>query len=239
MINKTKVREGAVVYSADGEKIGKVRSCEAEIFVIEKGLFFPKDTIARYADIEEASDDGIRMALGKEALTSTSGEVDEGEHAEPQRKPGLKERIEEKLTGRGGEARASGDEIRMPIAEEQLDVSKRDRQAGEVRLRKEVETERQTVDVPVMKERVHVERVPADRSSAPDAGFQPTTTSMPVHEEEVEIRKRPVVKEEVRLRKEREIEHRAADADVRKEHASIEREGAAERLDKEPDEDER
>ncbi len=115
----------------------------------------------------------------------------------------------------------------MPLAEERLDVSKHDRDAGEVRLKKDVVTEHERVDVPVEKERVHVERVPADRGAAPGEGaFRETTASRPVHEEEVEIRKRPVVKEEVRLRKDKQIEQRAAEADVRKERASIEGEGA-------------
>src|SRR5690242_4751392 len=67
MIEKGKVREGEVVYSADGEKLGKVRTCEADVFIIEKGFFFPKDTIARYEDIADVSADGIHMLLGKEA----------------------------------------------------------------------------------------------------------------------------------------------------------------------------
>lgn len=240
MIDRTSIREGAVVYGSDGEKLGKVRACDAEGFVIEKGFFFPKDTVVRYEDVADASDDGIRMTFGKEAFAAASREGGEGlSGREGQRKPGLKERIEEKLGGRTAEERASGEDVRMPLAEEQIDVSKRERDAGEVRLRKDVVTEHQRVDVPVEKERVHVERVPAERGAATDdAAFRETTTSMPVREEEVEIRKRPVVKEEVRLRKEKQIEQRAAEADVRKERASIDGEGTIGGAPREPtDED--
>ena len=49
---------------------------------------------------------------------------------------------------------------------------------------------------------------------------------MPIHEEEIEVRKRPVVTEEVRLRKERITEQRAAEADIRKERVDVEGEHA-------------
>ncbi len=204
------------MYSADGEKLGKVAACDDESFTIEKGFFFPKDFISRYEYITAVNDDGIHLSLLKDELTG------EGAGAERTKKPGIGERIEGKLK-RGEAARAEGDEIRMPVTEEQLEVTKRDRDAGEVRLRKDVTTEHERVDVPVTKERVYVEHVPAERSAAPgEDDFERTSTSMPVREEELEVHKRPVVKEEVRLRKEREIERRAAEGDVRKEHASIE-----------------
>jgi uncharacterized protein (TIGR02271 family) len=112
----------------------------------------------------------------------------------------------------------------MPVAEEELEAVKHERDAGEVRLKKEVVTEHRTIDVPVTKETVRVERVPAtgDRAIAGSGDFEERTESMPIREEEVEIRKRPVVKEEVRLKKERTVEHRAADADVRREEVRVE-----------------
>ncbi|HYG66738.1 MAG TPA: DUF2382 domain-containing protein, partial [Anaeromyxobacteraceae bacterium] len=58
--------------------------------------------------------------------------------------------------------------------------------------------------------------------------FQEKTISVPVHEEEVEIRKRPRVREEVRVSKTREqVEHRAG-ADVRREEAKIDDSSASE-----------
>jgi stress response protein YsnF len=66
--------------------------------------------------------------------------------------------------------------------------------------------------------------VPAsERTAQPgEASFREQDVSMPIREEEVEIQKRPVVKEEVRLQKERFTEQRAADADVRKERVELE-----------------
>ncbi len=122
---------------------------------------------------------------------------------------------------------ATGEEVRVPVAEEELDVTKRDREAGEVRLRKDVVTETKHVDVPVTREEVHVDRVPTSNRDATGEGklFQKDTVSVPVHEEEIEITKRPVVKEEVRLRKDRIVEQRAADEDIKKERVDVDETG--------------
>jgi uncharacterized protein (TIGR02271 family) len=65
-------------------------------------------------------------------------------------------------------------EQRMQLREEQLPVGKQAVQAGEVGLRKEVVSEQQTVDVPVMHEEVVIERRPGSG--------QPSDT--PIGEEE-------------------------------------------------------
>lgn len=214
------IREGMTVYSADGEKLGKVLECQADTFIIEKGFFFPKDYIARYEDVSGIDGEEASLRFAKDTFTSGISSMGTTEaRGTASREAG------------GASTMRSGEDVRVPIAEEELDVTKRDREAGEVRLRKDVVTEHERVDVPVMKERVSVERVPTgERAASPGEGaFEQKTVSVPVHEEEVEIRKRPVVKEEVRLRKDRQVEQRAAEADLRKERVDIEGEGEAER----------
>jgi uncharacterized protein (TIGR02271 family) len=225
--NRRGVQEGMIVYSSDGEKLGKVLQCEAETFIVEKGFFFPKDYIARYQDISDVRGDEIHLTSAKSAYT---GDRDVREGSTLGTASGTSG--ESYGTGRAAmgterertAARTGGEDVRVPLAEEELDVTKRDRQTGEVQLKKEVVTEHKRIDVPVMKERVSVEHVPAtDRNARPgDASFEQKTVSVPVHEEEVEIRKRPVVKEEVRVRKERQVEQRAAEADLRRERIDVE-----------------
>jgi uncharacterized protein (TIGR02271 family) len=212
------VREGMAVFSSDGEKLGKVAAADASTFTIEKGFFFPKDYVARYDEIAGVTGDEIRLTLTKDAFIEMreSGAYGYG------------------ITrGSTDTTRTSGEDIRVPVAEEELDVVKRDREAGEVRLRKDVVTETKHVDVPVTREEVRVERVPVSGERAAAAGekaFEKDSVSMPIHEEEVEIHKRPVVKEEVRLRKDRITEQRAAEADVRKERVDVEGTGGAHRV---------
>lgn len=217
MNNRWPLQKGMTVLSQDGEKLGKLVSMDDWTFTIEKGLFFPKDYVARYEEIAEVTGDEVRLAMTKDSFlrlreSGTYGYTGAGE------------------TAAGDTTRTSAEDIRVPVYEEELDVVKRERDAGEVRLRKDVVTETKHVEVPVTREVVHVERTPVSGERAPIAGertFAGDSVSMPLHEEELEIRKRPVVREEVRLRKERVTEHRAADEDLRKERVDIEGEGEA------------
>ncbi len=207
-VDRSTIRRGMAVYSADGEKLGKVASCDATSFTIEKGFFFPKDYLANYDQVAGVTGDDIRLATTKDSFET-------GERGG--------ERVGTTAASAG--TRSGTEEVRVPVAEEELDVVKRDREAGEVRVRKDVVTETKHIDVPVTREEVHVERAPVSerRDTVPgERAFERDTVSMPVHEEEVEIRKRPVVKEEVRLRKDRVTEQRAAEADVRKERVEVE-----------------
>jgi uncharacterized protein (TIGR02271 family) len=204
------------VFSSDGEKLGKVQSCDASTFTIEKGFFFPKDYVAHYDDIEAVTGDDVRLAMTKDTFVRM-------------RESGLYGYGTSSDSAFTRTARSDSDDVRMPVAEEELDVVKRDRDAGEVRLRKDVVTETKHIEVPVTREEVHVERTPVRerREALPgEKTFEEETVSMPVREEEVDIRKRPVVKEEVRLRKERLTEQRAIDADIRKERVDVEGEHA-------------
>jgi len=91
-------------------------------------------------------------------------------------------------------------------------------------------TENREVAVPVTREEVRVERVPVEGNRpAGDAAFQEGTVSVSVsmREEEVEIRKRPMVKEEVRVSRSRRHEERRAE--VRREEARIDEQGELER----------
>ena len=126
---------------------------------------------------------------------------------------------------------ATSEEVRVPVAEEELGAERRQREAGAVKVHKEVTTEHRQIGVPVTREEVHVERVPVQGGEARggEARFEKGDVRVPVREEEVEIRKRPVVKEEVRLRKDRVTEQRAAEADLRKERVDVEGEGVAPR----------
>lgn len=77
---------------------------------------------------------------------------------------------------------------------------------GEVRIYKEVVTETRTVTVTVRKERIRVEHVPVTRASSAAATpgpetFQEQTFVIPLWEEEVEVKTRPVLREQVHVTK--------------------------------------
>jgi uncharacterized protein (TIGR02271 family) len=144
---------------------------------------------------------------------------------------GAVERTEDRLAGAGGRAEGRVDETReraeglgreerrrLLLREEELVPRKRTVQAGEVRLQTEVVQEQRTVEVPLTREEVTVERHPVDRRPAErPIGEQGETISVPVREEEVTVEKRPVVYEEVEVGKRAVQETQQVDATLRRE----------------------
>ena len=117
---------------------------------------------------------------------------------------------------------------RLRRYEEDVQVDKVDRQAGDVTVSKRVVEDTKTIEVPVRREEVHVERRPVtdaamSESAIGDSGaFQEERISVPVMAEDVEVRKvvRPV--EEVEITKTATNENRTVDATVRREEFDIE-----------------
>jgi uncharacterized protein (TIGR02271 family) len=128
---------------------------------------------------------------------------------------------------RSGTDRESGaeygseDELRVQRAEEELRADTRKREAGGVRVRKQVRTDRARVVVPKKRQEVRVERVPIEEGVPPEPETGDEEIRIPVIEEEIVIEKRPVVKEEIRLRKEVVEDEEVVEEDVRKEEVDI------------------
>jgi uncharacterized protein (TIGR02271 family) len=112
-------------------------------------------------------------------------------------------------------------ELRVQRTEEELTAGTREREAGEVRVRKNVRTDRESVEVPTRHEEVSVERVPLS-GEASEAQIGDDEINVPVTEEEVVVSKRPVVKEEVRIRKDVVEDTQIVEEDVRREEIDVE-----------------
>ena len=142
--------------------------------------------------------------------------------------------LEEEPAQRGSVGSVSGargredDEVRVRRSEEELRVERREREAGTLRVRKRVRTEREHIEVPKKRVEVTVERVPVEEEAA-SAGDRPTGAPeigeeeivVPVIEEEIVVEKRPVVKEEIRIRKEVIEDVEVVEEDVRREEVEI------------------
>jgi len=127
--------------------------------------------------------------------------------------------------GTAGAVMHGAGEQKVRLHEEKLDVHKQPVETGEVRVRKEVVTEHKMLDVPVQREEVVIERHPAaGRASAADirSGEE---IRIPVREEQVDVTKHTVAKEEVTVgkRKVQDTEH--VTGEVRKEELRVERQG--------------
>ena len=125
----------------------------------------------------------------------------------------------------GGPADRESDRT-VRLREEELQARKEPVQTGQVEVGKEVVTEEKSVDVPVTREEVYVERHPVDRRPADQPiGEEMDTVEVPVREEEVSVDKRPVVTEEVNVGKRTVQDTERVSDTVRREEARIEREG--------------
>jgi uncharacterized protein (TIGR02271 family) len=93
---------------------------------------------------------------------------------------------------------------------------------GEVRLRKEVTTSTQTVEVPVTREELVLERVPVSgQIPATDAAFDSKEIRIPLSEEHATVSKQAVVREEVRVGKKQVTDVETLDEQVRHEDLRV------------------
>jgi uncharacterized protein (TIGR02271 family) len=115
------------------------------------------------------------------------------------------------------------DRQRLTLSEEQLEVGKRQVQAGEVDIRKTVETEHVQEQVPLIREEVTIERRPLSGAEASNATIgDDEEIRIPVMREEAVVSKRAVAREEIIIRKQRRTENQTVEADVRRERVDIE-----------------
>jgi uncharacterized protein (TIGR02271 family) len=114
----------------------------------------------------------------------------------------------------------------MTRSEEELRVGTEQRESGRARLRKYVVTEEQTVDVPVQREEVRIEREPitdANRDAALDGPeISEEEHEVVLHEEVPAVEKQVVAKERVRMDTETVRDDAQVTEEVRKERIDTE-----------------
>ncbi len=211
----------------------------------DRGIAVP----ARYADRMSSGGELVSVqAAGRETeateiLTRNNGQIDNdfsyAEH--PSAAPGMGQGTRADITGGtmtpGMQARESGQEYRessrtgmgdtgerrIQLVSEVLRVRKERAERGEVRLRKEVRTETQNVQVPVTREELVIERNPVEgqRTASAEIGSD-SEIRVPLTEERVQVDKVPVVTEEVRVSKRPVSETRNVTDQVRREELDVE-----------------
>jgi uncharacterized protein (TIGR02271 family) len=233
---------GRTVIDPDGDKIGTVfdvyvdnATDQPEWLAITTGLFGTKVSFAPIAGATFAGDDlqlGYPKSLVKEAPNAEAdGQLSTDEEAMLYAHYGLT------TTGRSGTSDVtrtagagydtSGPETddAMTRSEEELDVSTRTQAAGKARLRKWIETEDVHMTVPVRREkaRVVVEPITGDNVDQALSGGDLTTEEHEVvlSEEVVDVDKRVVPKERVRLETDVETREIPVDEEVRKERIEM------------------
>ena len=223
------VRNGMFVMGTQGERIGKVIRCDDETFVVEKGVFFPKDYELRYDHITDISGGTIRYALtdflrGRDVTAERPAAATAHEAAMAAAVPGGATAAAATATARRAEASAERDEIRIPLMREEIGIEKVARESGHIRIHKTIHTEEKRFSVPVTREEVIIEHVAVGRDAAlsADASFSEDTVDVPLYEEEVRVSKRPILDEEVVVRTVARSVEREGSALLRHEEAEVE-----------------
>ncbi len=166
---------------------------------------------------------GDRLEVAREILERSGGDL---------RESGFESSITNRTSGLAGgdldreqNLRADQD-YRIQLRGEILRTYRERVQRGEVRLRKEVVTENQTVEVPVTREELVVERVAPTNASA-NAGEIGTDQEIrvPLSEEQVRVEKQPVVNEEVRVGKRAVQRNERVSDNVRHEELRVDKDG--------------
>ncbi len=110
----------------------------------------------------------------------------------------------------------------MVAREEVLDAHKHTEQAGEARVRKEVTTETEHLEVPVKREELVVERRPMHGQATGPIGDSSEEERIMLKEEKVDVNKRTVAKEAVSVGKRTVTGTETVDADLKKERIVVE-----------------
>ena len=114
----------------------------------------------------------------------------------------------------------------IPLVEEQVSIAKHKVPTGRVRIRTVVDEREAWVREELAREEVTIERVPIDRevTETPEIRQEGDVLIVPVVEEVLVVEKRLVLKEELHIRKKRQIEQVEKPVALRSMRAEVERE---------------
>jgi uncharacterized protein (TIGR02271 family) len=170
------------------EDFGEVKDIQGNYVLVQKGIidkekfYIPKDQAESY------DGDVLRFRISKEDL-------DQYQHEPPSTWDS--DSAQETTTYE----RDTIEEERIPLSEEKLDVSKKS-QENQARVTKKPVTERKTVEVPLTREEVSIERRPASGQTEAQSPIQSEEEiTIPLKREEAQVSKKPYVKEEAVIKK--------------------------------------
>jgi uncharacterized protein (TIGR02271 family) len=118
-------------------------------------------------------------------------------------------------------------ETRIPLVQEELSISKRQREKGRVVVQTIPRERQELVEQELERVDVEIERIPIDRvvETLPDIREEGDTLVIPVIEEVVVVEKRLVLREEIRVHRRRSVEQFQQSVTLRSEDVKIERLG--------------
>lgn len=116
--------------------------------------------------------------------------------------------------------------LRIPVIAEEIVVEKRMVDTGRVRITKKQQEYEETVDEPLIREEVEIERIAINQmveGALPAIRDEGDTLIIPVFEEVLVIERRIRLKEELHIHRKREIVHEPQQVLLRREEVTVER----------------
>ncbi|NFP89951.1 YsnF/AvaK domain-containing protein [Clostridium sporogenes] len=126
-------------------------------------------------------------------------------------------------------------DMKMQLREEQMKISKNKIKTGEVSIHKEVLTEEKNITVPVKREELVIENTVCDPQFHDKSEGHTETIRIPIKEERIDIKKKPVDLEDVSVSKDQYEEVKHITETLKKEVPHISINGDAKIVDKEID----
>ena len=205
----SQVHEGMEVRDTDGDKIGMCGETLGNYFNVDAGFLGTTEYYVPFSAITNIRDNAIFLNVRKDEIKTMGWD----------RRP--------EMTGTTGTTTTGDTQRTVQLREEQLQARTTPVETGRVHLGKDVVEEERTMNVPVSREEVYIERHPVDRRPAdqPIGDTDSQTIRVPVTEEHVEVDKQPVVYEEVGVGKRVTQETRQVSDTVRREELRMEHEG--------------
>jgi len=169
------------------EDFGEVQDIQGNYVLVQKGIidkekfYIPKDQAESY------DGDVLRFRISQEDLDQYQHEPPSIWDSDSAQETTTYER--------------DTTEERIPLSEERLDVSKKS-QENQARVTKKPVTESKTVEVPLTREEVSIERRPASGQTEAQSPIQSEEEiTIPLKREEAQVSKKPYVKEEAVIKK--------------------------------------
>jgi len=209
------------VLDQNGDKIGKAGETldDGRYFNVDAGFLGTKEYYVPFEAVTDVREDDVYLNVVKDRLDDMGWD----------RRPEEQTTRATQVTDAGARAADVGDTERrtMQLREEELQARKEQVETGHVSLGKEVVEEQRTLQVPVTREEVTVERRPVERRPAEGeiGANEQQTIRVPVREERVEVEKQPVVYEEVGIGKRQVSETQQVSGTVRREEARLDKQG--------------
>ena len=222
------IQTGTDVYGSDGDKIGSVAGIADNYFVIEKGFIFTTDIYVPMSAVASADSDRITLSMTKDQVENENWTSEPADDADDGYVAGTDTTYSDIDTGtRAGSTEdtyATGssttDDAVLERSEERLVVDKDVEQTGQVNVGKHVVEDHQSVDVPVTREEVTIDRRSVDRPTG-DATFSDESIDVPVYEERVDVDKEARVVEELEVGKTQVTDTERVEETVRREEFDI------------------